>query len=304
MDDMSNISIIPSHEIDCKRWDECISQSSNDIIYAHSFYLNAMCDDWCGLIINDYETVLPIPFRKKLDITYSYTPAFIQQLGLFGKEKTLNDAIIQSIKKYFRFGDIMLNFENQISAVQKIKSLTNLIIVLSDSYESIQSHYKKDVLLNIKKSEKENLVYTDSNDVEYVIQLYQLHYQSRTKHTTAKDYSNFTKLILQLHQTNHCIAKAVEYNGIIVAAALLLKDNKRIYNIMNVVTEEGRKKEANYFLMNNIIQEFAGTELIFDLEGSDLPGVKSFYQKFGAINQPYFHWHFNDLPWYIKLVKK
>ena len=96
----------------------------------------------------------------------------------------------------------------------------------------------------------------------------------------------------------------MEHNGIIVAAALLLKDNKRIYNIMNVVTEEGRKKEANYFLMNNIIQEFAGTELIFDLEGSDLPGVKSFYQKFGAINQPYFHWHFNDLPWYIKLVKK
>ena len=128
MDDtMPTISIIPSHQINFTKWDNCISQSSNDIIYAHSFYLNAMCDTWCGLIIDDYKTVLPVPFRKKFSITYCYTPAFIQQLGLFGNEKIFNESIIQSIKKHFLFGDLMLNFENKISSLQKIKSLTNLI---------------------------------------------------------------------------------------------------------------------------------------------------------------------------------
>ena len=305
MDDiMQNIFIIPSHQINFTKWDKCISQSSNNILYAHSFYLNAICDNWSGLIINDYDAVLPIPWRKKFGITYCYTPAFIQQLGLFGNTKILNEEITHTIKKHFRFGDMMLNFENKISSTEEINSLTNLIIDLSIGYDSIHANYKKDATLNIKKAEKENLHYSDSNEIEYIIQLYQSHYQDRTKHTTAKDYSNFAKLATELSKQQKCFARIAKNNEQIVAAVLLLSDDQRIYNIMNIVTDEGRNKEANYFLMNNIIKEFAGKNLLFDLEGSDLSGVKSFYEKFGATNQPYFHWHFNELPWYVKLFKQ
>lgn len=301
---MSTISIIPSHEIDFKKWDDCISQSTNNIIYAHSIYLNAMCDQWSGLIIDDYVSVMPIPWRKKMGISYCYTPAFIQQLGLFGKEKLLTDKIIGAIKDHFSFGDIMLNFENKITDDENIKLQTNLFIDLSIGHKSIQSDFKKDTLLNIKKSEKENLTYAISDEVNDIIQLYQSHYQSRTKHTTDKDYTQFINLSKQFYKTNNCLLRVIKKGGNIIAAVLLLKDDHRLYNIINVVTKEGRKREANYFLMNNIIQEFAGNNLLFDFEGSDLPGIKNFYEKFGAINQPYVHWRFNELPWFLKLIKK
>jgi hypothetical protein len=57
-------------------------------------------------------------------------------------------------------------------------------------------------------------------------------------------------------------------------------------------------------LYDKILEEFTETPLLFDFEGSDLPGIKSFYEKFGATNQPYFHWHFNQLPFFLKRIKK
>jgi hypothetical protein len=53
-----------------------------------------------------------------------------------------------------------------------------------------------------------------------------------------------------------------------------------------------------------LFKEFTNQEMLFDFEGSDLQGVQKFYEKFGAINQPYFHWHYNLLPKPIKWLKK
>jgi hypothetical protein len=73
---------------------------------------------------------------------------------------------------------------------------------------------------------------------------------------------------------------------------------------MNTTTAEGRKLKANHFLLNEVLKEFSGNKMIFDFEGSDLDGVKEFYQNFGPENQPYFHYHFNELPFPLNLVKK
>ncbi len=74
--------------------------------------------------------------------------------------------------------------------------------------------------------------------------------------------------------------------------------------MMNTTTQKGRDEEANHFLLDKVIKEFAGQPLLFDFEGSDLPGVREFYEKFGAINQPYFHYHYNGLSWPLRLLKR
>ena len=68
--------------------------------------------------------------------------------------------------------------------------------------------------------------------------------------------------------------------------------------------DAGRKTGANHLLFDNIIREYSGKNLILDFEGSDIGGIKSFYKKFGAVNQPYFTWHFNKLPWPLRLFKQ
>jgi len=49
---------------------------------------------------------------------------------------------------------------------------------------------------------------------------------------------------------------------------------------LNATTEDGRKSAANHFLIDQLIREFCEEEWLLDFEGSDLEGVKHFYQSF------------------------
>jgi hypothetical protein len=270
-------------------------------IYSKYEYLNSMADNWVGIVLNDYEAVFPVCYRRKLGITYCYTPAFIQHFEFIGIDDNWNK-IKKSILEFVSFGDIMLN---HYSTFEHLPTKANFILNLNNSYETIFNNYKSDLKQNLKKAAKENLIYIESNDVKNAIELYKKIYSSRMGGTNENDFANFAELCNTFHQTGNCIIREVKNsNNNLLATTLLLKDNHRLYNLANSTTDLGRKTEANHFLMDRILNEFAGTNMIFDFEGSDLPGVKTFYQKFGAINEPYFHWHFNHLPWWIKWAKK
>lgn len=303
---MADYSIIPSTKIDTAKWDACVANNSNGLIYAYSFYLNAMAAEWHGLVMHDYETIFPIPFKKKLGIQYLYMPAFTQQLGFIGNLNLVNEQAITAIQSFVKYGTPYLNFSNQLLAQQQhCSSLNNFIIQLQQSYTAIKSKYKKTIDYSLAKAAKFELKYIASNDIQEAVTLYQQYNKSNMQHVAASDYNNLIKLLLQLNNNNQVIIrKAVSNKNELMSIALLMKDNKRYYNIINVTPEAGRKCEANYFLYDNILKELAEQPMIFDFEGSDLPGVQKFYEKFGAENQPYFHWHYNLLPKPIKWLKK
>ena len=299
------IHIIPSPQIDKSKWNDRISKSSNGLIYAHSFYLDAMAEHWHGLVIDDYSAVMPLPWRKKYGIRYLYTPPFMQQLGLIGTETIDTASLIQTVYSFAGYGDHLFNFANHlIQNEDNCENSNNYILDLSAGYDSINHNYKTNLLRNLNKSQSGNLQYSVSENIHTAIDLHQQLQAQNIRHVTVEDYARFKKLALFLLAQEQCIIRTVKNKTAeILSAALLLKDERRIYNIINATTEEGKNINANHLLMDQIIQEFAGQNLVFDFEGSNIPGVKNFYEMFGAINQPYFHWHFNKLPWPLKLLK-
>ena len=76
--------------MDIAKWDACVCNSNNGLIYATSVYLNFMSDDWNGIVVNNYDCVMPIPWRKKFGIRYCYDVPFVQQLGWFSQYERSN----------------------------------------------------------------------------------------------------------------------------------------------------------------------------------------------------------------------
>ncbi len=301
---MQQLQILSSSEVNYNKWDNCIAQNTNGLIYANSFYLNTMAKQWYALVINDYEAVFPIPVKKKLGIQYAYMPAFTQQLGLIGNVKINNKVLINAIQSFLKYGSIHLNFSNK-NFTEKIVEKNNFIIDLKNNYAAIKKKYKKTIAYSLSKAAKQHFIYTKDDDIKKAVALYKLYNQKNMPHVKDTDYTNFKKLLLQLQKNNNVLVRKVENEKQeLMSIALIIKDNKRYYNILNTTTEEGRKTEANYFLYNNILQELCNQNMLFDFEGSDLPGVKKFYEKFGAINQSYFYWHYNLLPKPLQWLKK
>ena len=102
-------------DIDLIKYDTCISKSSSLRIYALTWYLNCVTDSWSVLVLNDYEAVMPLPKRKKLGINYIYQAPWVQQLGIFSKNKIDKSTIVEfleKIPKKFILVDYFFNSDN------------------------------------------------------------------------------------------------------------------------------------------------------------------------------------------------
>jgi len=298
----ATIEILPSHKMDIAKWDACVCNSNNGLIYATSVYLNFMSDDWNGIVVNNYDCVMPIPWRKKFGIRYCYDVPFAQQLGWFSQyEKSNESLMLETFFSFIKYGDYAFNFLN--GKIQNAFSCNNYVLDLSQQYDTIQKKFSNDLINNLKKAYKEELFYAIGN-YDTAIELFKDLYRKRILHVSENDFENFKKLCAHLKESNNVIVRNVcNAKNELLATALLLKDEKRLYNMMNSTTVEGRKTEANHFLFDNILKEFVNNNLLFDFEGSDIPGVKSFYEKFGSSNQPYYKLHFNHLNRLIKRMK-
>jgi hypothetical protein len=297
------LQLLPSYKIDKQKWDECLNNSPDPYIYASSVYLDNMADNWDGIVGGDYKFIMPAPWRKKAGITYCYDVPFTQQLGAFGNALQQNelDACIKLMLQSFRYGNYSFNHFNHI---KNGKVCNNYMLSLASNYRSTSFFYSDKLKADLSKAAKNSLRYTKAGADE-VIQLFRELYAERIPNVTAKDYRNFYALCLLKEKENNLIVRKVSAaNKVTHSINLLLRDKYRIYNLMSGTTVEGRSSLAGHFLYDNLIREFSQTGLIFDFEGSDIPGVAHFYKNFGAINQPYTKLHFNRLPYFLKLLKR
>ncbi len=301
-----SVENIPAHKINREKWDACVDAAPNGLIYSRSVYLDAMCDNWNGIVLNDYETVMALPWRKKYGIKYIYDVPFIQQLGWIGEvDEKLAKPFVKALLNFCRYGTYAFNFLNNITEnTSRGKQSNNYVLPLTQQYEQLQSNYKTDLNNNLKKANKFQLQY-NSDKADTAIQVYKELYKHKLSNAGALDFMNFQMLCKQLSNEHMILVRSVrDKNDEVLSIALFLKHKKHLYNIMNSTTVEGRKTEANAFLFDSLIHEFAGRDLILNFEGSDIPGVKGFYEKFGTINQPYTRIKFNNLPLPVRLFKR
>jgi hypothetical protein len=295
------LTILPSYNIDRSKWDECLYGSMMPFIYASSSYLDNMADNWSGIIGNDYELIMPVPWRKKFRIKYTYSVPFVQQLGVFGKQ--VKDAIKDCLKlmlNNFKYGDYSFNHLNKIS---NAKTSNNYVLSLASDYKATSLFYSEKLKSDLKKTSQHAFEYDEAN-AEDAIKYFNKLYGERIPDVTAEDYDSLYAFCMLKQKENNLIVRKVSFSKDVLAINLLVKDAYRLYNLLSCTLPEGRNMYAGHFLYDSLIKEFSRTGLVFDFEGSDIPGVAHFYKSFGAINQPYPKIHFNKLPYPLRLFKR
>lgn len=298
----SHLQYLQRRQIETEKWDHCIDTAANGLIYGFSWYLDHMARHWDALVWGDYEAVMPLTWNRKWGIRYLYQPPFTQQLGIFARSALTNElahSFLNTLPAHFRLAEIYLN---HASPRQQLPLHSNYILALDQSYEQLRANYKKDLLKNLKRAASFNMQYTSMVHTDKVLDAYKELYGARTPHVRNEDYNRFKNLCKAAGQDRLMVRAVISQNKL-TAAALLLRSHNRLYLLHAVTWPYGRHLEANHFLLDSIIQEFAGTGMILDFEGSDIPGIAHFYKNFGSIDQPYFFYRFNRLPALLRWLK-
>ncbi|HQS56418.1 MAG TPA: hypothetical protein PLK14_15020 [Sediminibacterium sp.] len=214
---------------------------------------------------------------------------------------------MELIYDFAKYGDLFFNFSNhELTLSVPTKAKTNLVLDLHQDYTTIANNYKKDLCNNLDKANKYHPVYSATNHYSIALNIYQKQYGNRFHWVSKRDYGQLARLLSFYQSKSQCLVRELKdpTTEDLLSSTILLKDEKRLYLLINVITPKGRQISSNHFLIDRIIQEFAGTNLQLDFEGSEIPGVQDFFKNFHPFNQPYFHVHYNHLRWPLRVIKK
>lgn len=295
-------------EIDKRKWDECIQQSFNGLIFAYSWYLDAVFDNWDALILNDYEAIFPITRKSKVRVHYFFNPIFAHQLGVFSRKEISSELIldfVNHIPSKIKLTDIYLNYANEYKGSDyKISYTKGQQIDLKESYEVICSRYSSNLKRNLAKARKNNLEIMLSLDESKVVSMFRENGGEAIKEITGHHFVRLENVIrnMKIHKVGKIYECWHEKN--LVASASFSVFNKRVTYIKGGSTKIGRDLGAMHMIMDEVIHLYAGKDFVFDFAGSAIPGIAKFNENFGTVDYMYQRLYRNNLPLLLKILKK
>ncbi len=306
---MSQLRHIERQDIDIEKWDHCIINASNTMIYAMSWYLDIVADHWSALVWNDYEMVMPIPYRVKLGFRYVYQPCFTQQLGIYSKyclEEDMVNTFIDKMCAEYKYVQTNLNTACLIYKNQSLFAVrNNYILDLNHSYEALKSRFSSNAKLNIKRSLSYIIRVKKEVELRAIIELFDKNQTQYSDRYSALDYNKLECLVRLLKAQNkvELVGLYSDQDVLCAGAVFFYYGNRKIF-IFSGSNEIARKQKMMFFLFDDVIREHAGEPLILDFEGSNNPGLANFYSGFSSANEQYPMIKKNRLPWCFKLFKR
>ncbi len=307
MNEPFTIHYLEHADIDKSKWDRCIDNAGNGLIYAYSFYLDTMAKQWDALVLDDYAAVMPLTWNKKYGIHYLYQPFLTAQLGVFGNniDAKMLESFLKAIPNKFSYLDIYFNPYNFFALKGfNLYQRSNYVLDLNKPYEELYKAYRENIQRNIKKAEQVGCTVQKDFDVEKVIEL--AVQQMRTYGKESGDHvDRFRKLYQYLHEQKKAITYGIASSqNELLASCVFFFSHDRAYYILVGNHPNGKTIGASHAVIDAFIKDHAGKKLLLDFEGSDIPSLAFFYSSFGAVEEKYAGIKLNRLPFYIKWMKK
>jgi len=284
------IQYLRHKEIDQIKWDRCIENAINALPYAYSRYLNIAAEEnWDALVLDDYDAVFPIPFKNRVIFKQIYQPFFVQQLGLFFTNQEQQNQLhyfINAIPSHFRKINLHLNVQNPaLESFLKVKRKITHHIVLDKPYPQLIQAYTTNTKRNLKKAASYKLkIIQDIMPADLIT--YRKKYLGKELRGTQSDtdQNRLQKLMEMLISINKGFVSGVSgENEELLSLAFFIKSNGHLIFLSAVSTDTGKEKQAMTFLIDHILKTHADSGLLFDFEGSMIPGLARYYKGFGGI---------------------
>jgi hypothetical protein len=298
------IKVLQRKQVDDERWNRVISSSINETIYPYSWFLDACADNWLALIMNDYECVMPVAFRRKLGLKYTYQPIFCQQLGIYSEESLDSEVIgmfLQALNKNFKMGDYSFNEGNLLAEHlgYELTDNSNYVLALDASYDAIHKKYSENCRRNVKKANHKDLEFTDKISIDEIISL-----KKKSKNAQRSDKHNLyiKKLFTSLEAEGKMKIYGARNGTHLIAAAVFAFSKSRSIFLLSASSEQGKELRAMFLVVDSYIRMYANKELKLDFEGSNIASIARFFSGFGAKPERYQRVSFQNPA--SKIIKK
>ncbi len=294
-------------EIDKQKWDECILQSPNSMVYACSWYLDCMAPYWEALIMGDYDYVMPLPVRSKFGVKYVFQPFITAQLGIFGYEKNTEEIVnifMQQFNAVTKFAEYDLNYACHTNAYHLVNRNNFILPFKQQGYTQIHNNYHRLAKRKLALAKKNNIIISEHIDYNVIIDLCKEDTLQKNIGIALHEFEDAKKLFSYATAQKICITVGAYKNNVLQASIAAIIYNHRIFSLVAGNVAEAKTNGAFYAVLDYLLQKYADTNYIFDFEGSDIDGIAFVFKNLGGIAEPYYYYKYNNLPFPLNKIKK
>ncbi|MEK6480737.1 hypothetical protein WJR50_24555 [Catalinimonas sp. 4WD22] len=290
---MGQLLYLKNHEIDREKWDKCIEESPQGVIYALSWYLDFCDSEWEAVVeIKDeqYLTVMPIQLKKKYNFTFIHQDLYTFVLGVFSvkegfSRKDFWQCVNTAFSKFRYIAKYRFNTDNNCFFLEsefQTKSLTHHLAI-DKPYEELKKEYSKDRVKNLKRSQKKEQRVIASKDYTSLIEMFGTYTLPRISNLLFLPETDLKLFELADQLGFSELYLVVDNLGNKLAGGIFLKFKDRITVIYGSTTDKGKKYSSRTLLMDYVINKYANSiYTILDFTGGNHPGVAHFKKGFGA----------------------
>ena len=300
------IVYLTNNEIDRDMWDTCIMNSHELKPYGYSWFLDIMAPGWQALADDDYDSVFPLPGFSRFGIRYLATPIFLQQLGAFSPDKPSPDMVnefLEYLPAFYKLIDLCIGQKIEHEGFS-ITEKVNFEIDLSVPYEKLREQFTNHCRRNIESASKKKPHIVDDVTPDQLIDLFIENRGKEIKDIKTRDYQRLNNLMKYCLETRKGRIIGVRSGRKkIIFGTFIIETKGNMTMLMVVNTPQSRERRIGYFVVNEIIKEFASTHKRIDFAGSSIPSIASYMESFGAIGIPFYRIYQNRLFWPIRKFK-
>jgi len=295
--------------IDKERWDDCIRNALNGLIFGNSWLLDVAYPQWAGVVLGDYEAVLMIPVKRRFGIIYALQPFFVRHSGIYSRRELSAEevkAMLQIIPGTLKWIKLYAFPVQQLPGAHwTITPRYFQRMALQNTYEGLSSFFSTNTKRNLKKAGKHGLQLGMTEDTSVVPELFRRFKGGELEIFSDEDYLTLEAVMRACNEKDHGETYQVtDPHGNILAAAFFCRFGSTLTFLKGAASNEGKSTGAMHFLFCHVIAKYAGKLDFLDFGGSNIESVARFYHGFGGRDVEYHLLEKDKLPKVVKIVRE
>lgn len=287
-----SFQLIERQNLDVQKWDNLVDRTKDASVFSNSFYLDAVAENWCVLVNDDFSAGLALPYTIRAKRRILYTPIFASYLEVLGSAEmnSLKEIILKNFKT------IEIEFRQDVLGNAQEKFVTQFL--------NTEKKRKGQVNRMLNKSKRAGYEIHQTENWSTVFDILNSELNGKFSGMTDTSLARLKEAYSNAQELGFLrIFEIVEGTARLGGVICIEKNGQLLYS-KGACSVEVRDQGGMYAAIDAAINFSNEKNLAFDFGGSRVEGVRRFNHAFGGEDLEYFSYRIDKSPRWFRWVRR
>jgi hypothetical protein len=285
------MKLIERADLNVEKWDALASSESVASFFSQSWYLDAVAENWCVLVDDNYTKGLALPYSKRMGVQILYVPIFGRYAHVFGNLEAADLAVVKKRFSVREFAATSAIFENASERHHQV--------IADFEKRKLSSQAKR----SLKKANNSGIEVTGNGSYANIFQAIEQELEGKFSGVDAERLKRLKELF-EAAKENNSIKVFEVSDGKEIGGIVCLQSETQVLYLKGACPENLKRNGGMYLALNAAIEFAEQNKVTFDFGGSNIEGVRRFNTNLGGVDTSYYFHEANEAPFWFQWARK